>query len=132
MTSAIRAGAVCAVAAAALGLGPARGSAGAQTPRFVFHRVVFVAVSGQGRVTSDPAGIACPRVCRSRTFVKDQTVTLVAHPAAGWTVGAWSGSCTGRGDRCTFMLTDAHDCARGMCPIGAFGERVAFVRRNAG
>jgi hypothetical protein len=97
---------------------------------FVIRRVVFVAISGHGRVTSVPSGITCPRVCRSAAFRKDETVRLVAHPAPGWTLARWSGSCTGRGRTCTFALTDAHDCAAGSCPIGAYGERIAFVRQG--
>ncbi|HZU20597.1 MAG TPA: hypothetical protein VE982_05230 [Gaiellaceae bacterium] len=114
---------VLAVAAIAASASHARSS-------FAIHRVVFVAISGHGRVTSVPRGIACPGVCRSAAFRKDATVRLVAHPAAGWTLVRWSGSCNGRTATCSFALTDTHDCARGACPIGAFGVRISFVRRN--
>ena len=32
---------------------------------------------------------------------------------------------------CVLTLVDSHDCARGACPIGAFGVRVTFVPRSA-
>jgi hypothetical protein len=99
-------------------------------PSAAIPRVVFVAISGQGRVTSVPKGISCPRSCRSRAFFKDQIVRLVAHPAPGWVLAKWSGSCTGRATSCTFELVDSHDCARGACPVGAYGERIAFVKRS--
>lgn len=95
---------------------------------FQTRRVVFVAISGHGRVTSLPKGISCPGACRSAAFFKDQTVRLVAHPAPGWELARWRGSCAGTKQACTFALTDAHDCAGGGCPVGAFGERIAFVR----
>ncbi|HZP71756.1 MAG TPA: hypothetical protein VFA97_00105 [Gaiellaceae bacterium] len=95
---------------------------------FIIRRVVFVAISGQGRVTSVPKGISCPGTCRSRAFFKDETVRLVAHPSPGWTLARWSGWCRGTNRSCTFALTDSHDCAGGACPVGAFGERIAFVR----
>lgn len=92
-----------------------------------YRRVVFVAVVGHGIVTSTPAGLACPGHCRA-FFLKDQFVRLVGHPAAGWKVTRWSGSCASTTGSCRFELTDSHDCAAGMCPIGAFGEHVTFAR----
>lgn len=94
-----------------------------------YRRVVFVAIAGHGRVTSLPAGLSCPRSCRA-FFFKDHHVRLVAHPAAGWKLERWAGSCKGAATVCGFDLTDSHDCAAGMCPIGAFGERVTFVRAD--
>jgi len=97
---------------------------------FIIRRVVFVAISGHGSVTSVPKGIVCPGVCRSNHFVKEQLVKLVAHPAPGWALARFSGSCSSKKTTCSFWLTDSHDCAGGMCPIGAFGERIAFVRQS--
>lgn len=95
-----------------------------------YRRVVFVALNGQGRVTSKPAGVACPAKCRV-FFLKDQHLQLIAHPAPGWKLAHWRGSCTGVRTSCAFDVADSHDCANGMCPIGAFGERVTFVRVDA-
>ena len=102
-------------------------NAGLPGQSHTYRRVVFVAVAGQGRVTSTPAGLACPGRCRA-FFVKDDHVRLIAHPAPGWQLKKWWGSCKGLQAVCGFDLTDAHDCAAGMCPIGAFGEHVTFVR----
>lgn len=92
-------------------------------------RVVLVAIDGKGAVSSNPHGIACPRTCRA-FFVKDQFVRLVAHPAAGWRLARWSGSCVGRRAWCAFNLTTSHDCSGGLCRVGAFGVRVSFVRSS--
>jgi hypothetical protein len=72
--------------------------------------VVFVALSGHGRVTSSPAGIHCPWACRA-IFIRGQHVKIVAKPAAGW-------------------MVSAHDCIGGACPTGAFGVTVEFVWRH--
>jgi hypothetical protein len=90
-------------------------------------RVVLVAITGKGGVSSAPHGIACPKKCRA-FFVKDELVKLVAHPASGWKLGRWSGSCAGRRSACSFNLTTSHDCSGGLCRVGAFGVRVSFVR----
>jgi hypothetical protein len=91
-------------------------------------RAVFVTVVGQGKVTSMPKGIQCPPTCFSRTFFKSEQVHLVAKPAAGWRFAGWDGWCSGTQSTCSFNLTDSHDCAGGMCPVGAFGLRVTFAR----
>jgi len=91
------------------------------------RRVVFLAIAGHGTVTSVPQGIVCPKKCRV-LFNKDALVRLVAHPAAGWVLASWSGSCVGHLSSCAFNLTSSHDCAGPMCTIGAFGERVTFAR----
>jgi hypothetical protein len=90
-------------------------------------RVVLVAIKGKGGVSSKPHGISCPRTCRA-FFVKDELVKLVAHPAAGWKLARFSGSCASKRGSCTFNLTTSHDCSGGLCRVGAFGVRVAFVR----
>lgn len=53
-----------------------------------------VRVSGQGRVLSTPAGIACPRTCAA-SFAKGTTVTLRARPAKHAKVVRWAGVCRG-------------------------------------
>jgi hypothetical protein len=92
--------------------------------------VVFLTIAGQGTVTSVPRGISCPKTCRV-AFGKDALVRLVAHPSAGWSFGQWAGSCEGTDGSCSFSLTSPHDCAGGLCTIGAFGVRVTFVRGPA-
>ncbi len=96
--------------------------------RFRERRVVFVTIAGLGSVTSTPKGIACPKSCRSAAFFKSEHVSLVARAAAGWRFVRWGGWCTGTRRTCSFDLIDSHDCAGGMCPVGAFGLRVTFAR----
>lgn len=64
-----------------------------------------VTVSGKGRVTSSPAGIACPRKC-TVGFKAGTSVRLVAHPAAGWKLTKWTGACKGAG-ACSVKLSAA-------------------------
>jgi hypothetical protein len=64
-----------------------------------------VTKTGNGRITSTPPGIDCGKSC-SGEFVNGSTVTLVAHPDAGWTLGGWSGACTGTGS-CTVSMDAA-------------------------
>ena len=104
----------------------AAASPSSATPR----RVLFLTLSGHGTVTSVPRGVACPKKCRV-FFNKDQLVRLVSHPAAGWMLEDWAGSCTGRTSVCAFNLTSSHDCAGPMCQIGAFGVRVTFARASS-
>ena len=55
---------------------------------------VTVAVSGQGAVTSSPAGINCPSTC-SATFDNGTAITLTAAPASGSTFSGFTGDCSG-------------------------------------
>jgi len=50
--------------------------------------------SGQGTVTSSPAGINCPSTC-SASFAPNSPVTLSQTPAANNTFGGWGGACSG-------------------------------------
>jgi hypothetical protein len=101
------------------------------TDQRTYRRVVFIAVIGQGKVTTKPAGLTCPGHCRA-IFLKDQHVKFIGHPAPGWKLVKWSGSCIGKLASCGFWVADSHDCANGMCPIGAFGEHVTFARIDGG
>lgn len=90
--------------------------------------VAFVSIHGHGIVASTPRGIHCPGTCRA-VFPKNAHVTLHATPASGWSFGHFEGSCKSTSRACGFDLVSTHDCIGGACPIGAFGVRVAFVRR---
>jgi hypothetical protein len=90
--------------------------------------VAFVAVHGQGVVTSTPRGIHCPGTCRA-IFPEHSRVVLHSRAAAGWTFGHFEGSCKSRTGSCGFVLVSPHDCIGGACPLGAFGTRAYFVQR---
>ena len=53
-----------------------------------------VAVTGQGTVTSNPAGINCPSTCTA-SFSNGTSVTLTATPSSGFNFTGFSGACTG-------------------------------------
>jgi hypothetical protein len=52
--------------------------------------------TGNGSVTSAPAGIACPADC-TQSYATGTPVTLTATAAAGSTFAGWNGACTGTG-----------------------------------
>jgi hypothetical protein len=91
--------------------------------------VAFMAVHGHGTVTSTPRGIHCPAACRG-VFTEHAHVTFHARPAPGWTFGHFEGWCKSKTRTCGFDLVSPHDCIGGACPIGAFGSRAYFVRRQ--
>jgi phospholipase C len=53
-----------------------------------------VSLSGNGTVTSQPAGINCSSTC-SASFSAGTTVTLTATPGAGYTFSGFGGACSG-------------------------------------
>lgn len=59
--------------------------------------------SGNGTVTSAPAGINCGGTCNAN-FPSGSTVTLTATPAIGSTFSGWSGGCAGA-DTCTIVMS---------------------------
>ncbi len=62
-----------------------------------------IVIVGSGRVTSQPAGIACPGRCTA-TFAAGTSVVLTAQPNNGSTFLQWGGSCTGTG-ACTVKMS---------------------------
>lgn len=62
-----------------------------------FPLAVLKAGTGQGTVTSAPAGIDCGADC-GESYAQGSVVTLTATPAAGSTFTGWSGACTGTGN----------------------------------
>jgi Divergent InlB B-repeat domain len=63
-------------------------------------------VTGNGRITSTPAGIDCGSTCDA-AFNAGVSVTLTAAPAAGQLFNGWSGACTGTQTTCVLQLSQA-------------------------
>jgi uncharacterized repeat protein (TIGR02543 family) len=61
--------------------------------------------TGQGTVTSKPAGINCGATCNAQ-FAEGASVTLTANPTTGYTFGGWSGGCTNSTGSCILTLND--------------------------
>ena len=63
-------------------------------------------VTGNGSVTSAPAGISCGSAC-STAFNANTSVTLSAVAGAGSVFAGWSGACSGTSATCTVTMADA-------------------------
>jgi uncharacterized repeat protein (TIGR02543 family) len=78
------------------------------TATFTQTRILTVSVTGNGTVTSKPAGINCPGDC-TESYNTGTSVTLTATSAAGSVFSGWSGggiTCPGTGT-CTVTLDQA-------------------------
>src|SRR5438270_9114143 len=70
----------------------------------VCTRVLTVTKTGQGTVTSTPAGIDCGATCTA-SFADGTQVVLSAAPAPGYTFTGWpGGACSGTGT-CTLTMS---------------------------
>lgn len=65
---------------------------------------VAVTVVGEGRVESDPAGVACGPTCNA-TFPVNGKVTLTATPSDGRVFQGWGGACSGAARSCALTLS---------------------------
>lgn len=63
---------------------------------------VVLSGSGQGTITSNPAGISCPPTC-SFDFGQSVNVSLTPQPSSSSTFDGWSGPCSGYGN-CPLLL----------------------------
>jgi uncharacterized repeat protein (TIGR02543 family) len=72
----------------------------------VTTRSLSVSTSGNGHVTSAPAGIACAGAC-SAIFLDGATVSLTATPGSGDTFSGWSGDCAGQAATCGVTMGGA-------------------------
>jgi hypothetical protein len=61
-------------------------------------------VTGNGQITSAPAGISCGSTC-SALFNAGTQVILTATPAAGQVFNGWTGACSGAAATCSLQLT---------------------------
>ncbi len=74
-----------------------------------------VSKSGNGSVTSTPAGIDCGATC-SATYTSGSLVNLTATPAAGYLFSGWSGCTSSSGTTCSVTLTAAKTVAATFAP----------------
>lgn len=94
------------MALAVAGCGGGGGGGGGDTPPPPSGNTLSVAVSGNGRVVSAPAGIDCGAQCSAR-FAETASVTLTATPAAGQVFSGWGGDCAGSTATCTVTMSQA-------------------------
>jgi len=91
-------------------------------------------VTGNGRVTSQPAGIDCSTRC-SADFEVDTTVLLTASPAAGHVFSGWSGACTGTSLTCSVLVDFDQSATATFVPTSSsngWGSELALSAGGAG
>ncbi len=85
--------------------------------KLIRHRVaVSLSGRGEGAVSSDPQGIACPPDC-AFSFPQSTLVELSAKPSPGSVFDRWSGDCVGAGT-CTLRADTEHQAVAVFEPIG--------------
>lgn len=95
-----------------------------------FALSVTKAGSGEGTVTSQPAGINCGGTC-SLNFNVGQSVTLTATATAGSVFGGWTGACASSNANTATVLMDAvKNC--GVTFTRQFELAVAFTGQGTG
>ncbi len=89
-------------------------------------RTLAVSRSGQGAVTSSPAGVDCGSTCVS-DFDTGTGVTLTAVPASDSVFAGWSGDCSGTGP-CSLAMTADHSATA----VFALAPKTLTVTRTGG
>jgi hypothetical protein len=89
--------------------------------------------SGNGTVTSNPAGIHCGATCTAQ-FDDGTSVSLTATPATGSVFAGWSGACSGTGT-CQVSMTQARSVTATFTliptfPLTVFGAGNGTVTSN--
>ncbi|QPF73471.1 hypothetical protein G8A07_11430 [Roseateles sp. DAIF2] len=79
-----------------------------------------VAVTGNGKVSSQPAGIDCGSSC-SATYAAATQVVLTAAPAQGQVLQAWGGACAGTSAACTVTMSEARNVTAAFAAAPAQG-----------
>ena len=95
----------------------------------VFPLTVQITGSGQGSVTSTPAGIVCPTDCQEN-YIADTRVTLTATPVPDSSFASWSPNCvpvTNVPNQCTVTMSEARTVVATL-----IGPRVTVVKVGRG
>ena len=91
---------------------------------------VTLAGTGQGTVTSSPAGINCPTTCAAN-FPPNTPITLTETPGGASAFTSWTG-CTGT-TTCSFVLSAAETVTAtfaGSNPYAALNHIILFAQEN--
>lgn len=89
---------------------------------------VKLAGSGQGTVTSAPAGINCGSVCTATVFTNTK-VTLIATPTDGAVFAGWSGACRGT-KSCSVQNTPVNVTATFTATLQSINHIVFLAQEN--
>lgn len=92
-----------------------------------------VSTTGDGRVTSVPAGIDCGSTCGA-SYDADTVVTLTAAAGAGQVFDGWSGACSGPTTTCSVTVSAARSVSaafRASAPVAGWGELVRLAGAGA-
>ncbi|MEJ7893689.1 MAG: Calx-beta domain-containing protein, partial [Solirubrobacteraceae bacterium] len=116
------------------GANPDWGPKAATAPAPSYELTVSRSGSGQGTVTSSPAGINCGSDC-TETYTLDRQVTLTPTPSGGGQFSGWTGDCTGTGT-CTVTMDRARfvgaSFAAAATPPSASIDDVTVTEGNSG
>ena len=95
---------------------------------------LVVEVAGNGRVTSDPAGIACPTDCDETFDVapEPRNVTLTAVADPGWRFSSWSGACSGTAASADVLVSADLICVARFDEIDSGLRRLTIARDGTG
>lgn len=83
------------------------GGGGGNNPFTPAGQQLSVVVSGNGAVSSQPAGLNCSSGTCEATYSTSTQVTLTAAPANGQVFAGWGGDCTGTAPTCTLTMSAA-------------------------
>ena len=103
------------------------------TPSPATRYSLSVTTTGDGRVTSAPAGIDCGTTCTA-AFDADTPVTLTAAAGPGHAFEAWGGACSGSVATCRVTLTAARSASaafRATAPVAGWGDLVRLAGGGA-
>lgn len=102
----------------------ARAVSAAFVPSTAARYSLTVALSGSGRVSSQPAGIDCGSAC-SASYASGTNVTLTAAADTGHTFSGWGGACSGTVSTCTLPITQSRSV------VASFATQTAAVAWGA-